>query len=83
MAVTGARTVQLDVPDGFGAELDASTGDGHVRVRDLPFTGATDSDDRQSVRGRLGVGGGHVTIRTGDGSVVVRRSRASRDHGTR
>ncbi|HUR33645.1 MAG TPA: DUF4097 family beta strand repeat-containing protein [Vicinamibacterales bacterium] len=70
---TGDGSVVLEVPDGFGAELDATTGDGRVDVRDVPFRG--DSDDRHGVaRGRIGNGGSRITIRSGDGSITVRRA---------
>jgi hypothetical protein len=70
---TGDGSVTVDVPDGFSAQLDATTGDGRVAVRDLPFDGEQ-RHNRQSARGRIGEGGGSITIRSGDGSIVVRRS---------
>ena len=74
---TGDGSVVVEVPEGFGAELAASTGDGRVAVHDLPFTGATDRDERRSANGRLGNGGGRLSIRTGDGSITVRKASAS------
>ena len=70
---TGDGSVVVEVPEGFGAELAATTGDGRVVVHDLPFTGANDRDTRGSTSGRLGNGGGRLTIRTGDGSISVRK----------
>lgn len=71
---TGDGSVVLDVPDGFSAELDASTGDGRVDVRGLPYSGTSDSRERGIARGRIGSGGVRITIRSGDGSITVRRS---------
>jgi len=71
---TGDGSVVLEVPDGFGAELDASTGDGRVRVSDVAFSGSSDGRHRRSAQGRIGQGGPRITIRSGDGSISVRRS---------
>jgi len=72
--VTGDGSVVLEVPEGFGAELDATTGDGRVNVSDLPFDGASGSRHHGVARGRIGQGGPSIRIRTGDGSIVVRRA---------
>lgn len=69
---TGDGAVVLEVPDGFGAELDVETGDGRVSVRDVSFSSSGDSRDRRSARGRIGSGGPRITIRSGDGSITVR-----------
>jgi len=71
---TGDGSVVLEVPDGFGAELDATTGDGHVDVRDVQFDRTSSGERSRSVRGRIGNGGSKITIRSGDGSIVVRRA---------
>jgi DUF4097 and DUF4098 domain-containing protein YvlB len=69
---TGDGSVVVELPSGSGADLDATTGDGHVEVRGLPFDGATDRRARRTAHGRIGNGGGRVSIRTGDGSITVR-----------
>jgi hypothetical protein len=71
---TGDGSVILEVPDGFGAELDATTGDGRVDVRDLPFERTSSDSSRAVARGRLGSGGPTIRIRSGDGSITVRRT---------
>jgi DUF4097 and DUF4098 domain-containing protein YvlB len=75
--VTGDGSVTLAVPDGFGAELDAHTGDGRIRMNDLTLSNVTGTIGRNSLRGRLGDGGRAVRVRTGDGSITLKRSSAS------
>ncbi len=71
---TGDGSVTLEIPDGFGAELDAHTGDGRISTRDVAVSNVTGRIGRTSLRGRLGQGGGSVRIRTGDGSIRINRS---------
>jgi DUF4097 and DUF4098 domain-containing protein YvlB len=72
--VTGDGSVTLEVPDGFGAELDAHTGDGGIHMQDVTLSNVSGSIGRHSVRGRLGSGGRAVRVRTGDGSITLRHS---------
>jgi hypothetical protein len=65
--------VTLEIPDEFSAELDANTGDGRVRVEDVTLTNVTREIRKNSVHGRLGSGGHSVRVRTGDGSITLRR----------
>ena len=71
---TGDGSIVLEVPDGFNADLDATTGDGGVTVRDLPFSGDSSSRRRHEARGHIGNGGPLIRMRTGDGSITVRRA---------
>lgn len=71
---TGDGSIVLEVPDGFSADLDATTGDGRVDVRDVPFSGDSDSRRRSVARGRIGNGGALIRMRSGDGSITVRRA---------
>jgi DUF4097 and DUF4098 domain-containing protein YvlB len=71
---TGDGSVELALPDGFGGELDAHTGDGTVTLRDLTLSNVTGTMGRQTLRGRLGSGGRAVSVRTGDGSITVKAS---------
>ncbi len=69
---TGDGSVTLYVPPDFGAELDAHTGDGTIR-NDLKVEDAASGErDRRSVRGRIGVGGKQLRIRTGDGAIRLK-----------
>jgi hypothetical protein len=79
---TGDGGVTLYLPDRFNAELDAHTGDGGIR-NDLDIARADEEErererdrdrDRRSLKGRLGDGGRLLKVRTGDGSIRIRRS---------
>jgi DUF4097 and DUF4098 domain-containing protein YvlB len=71
---TGDGSVKLSLPDGFGAEIDAHTGDGSIHMQDLPIGNVTGEIRKNTVRGRLGAGGATVRVRTGDGSITLKRS---------
>lgn len=72
---TGDGSVVVEVPEDFGAEIDAETRDGSVRT-DFEIEGASDrrGEDRRRLKGRLGSGGPVLRIRTGDGSIRIRTS---------
>ncbi len=69
---TGDGSVTIDVPDSLGAELDARTSDGSVRVEGVSVRG-TLAAERQSVRGTLGAGGQAMRIRTASGTITIRK----------
>lgn len=71
---TGDGSITLEVPEGFNGEVDAHTGDGRVHVEDVTLSNVTGEIRRNSVRGRLGSGGRLLRLRTGDGSITLRRS---------
>jgi Toastrack DUF4097 len=70
---TGDGGVTIELPDLFNADLDATSGGGSVRVEDLSFTVSGEQTKRQA-RGKLGSGGHLLKVRTGDGSVSIKRS---------
>jgi DUF4097 and DUF4098 domain-containing protein YvlB len=70
---TGDGSVTLTVPDGFGAELDAHTGDGGIHMEDVTVSNVTGRIGRNSLRGRIGSGGNNLRVRTGDGSITLRK----------
>ena len=73
---TGDGGVTLYLPAGFGAELDAHTGDGAIR-NDLDMIGGPEEErgeHRRTLRGRLGNGGKQIRVRTGDGTIRLRPS---------
>ena len=71
---TGDGSVALYLPANFSADLDAHTGDGSIR-NELTMASAASGDEpsRRTVRGRLGDGGRRLRVRTGDGSISLKR----------
>ena len=70
---TGDGSMVLYVPDSFGADVDAEARDGSVRF-DSSLTFARDDNRAKSIlRGRLGAGGPRLKMRSGDGSIRLRR----------
>jgi DUF4097 and DUF4098 domain-containing protein YvlB len=70
---TGDGRISLRLPDGFNAAVDASTGDGSVRVEGISKETRDGDEDRSRVVGQLGSGGATLMLRSGDGSVDVTR----------
>ena len=71
---TGDGLVELEVPRGFGAQLDAQTGDGRVTVRHADYQGDRTVSPRGRLRTTLNEGGATIHIRTDDGAIVVKGS---------
>jgi DUF4097 and DUF4098 domain-containing protein YvlB len=71
---TSDGSVTLALPDGFNAEIDAHTGDGGIHMVDFPVSNVSGEISRHTVRGRLGTGGNTVRVRTGDGSITLKKS---------
>jgi Putative adhesin len=68
---TGDGSIRLELPPDFGADVDAHSGDGHISF-DMPIT-VSGSLSRNNVRGKLNGGGGILRLRSGDGSIYVRK----------
>jgi DUF4097 and DUF4098 domain-containing protein YvlB len=69
---TGDGNVTLEIPSTLAADVDLHTSDGHI---DLDIPVATEGKIRENeVRGKINGGGNSVTIRTGDGSIYLRKS---------
>jgi DUF4097 and DUF4098 domain-containing protein YvlB len=68
---TGDGSVSLYLPRGFGAELDAHTGDGSIRSDIDGLPPPTREESRRSLKGRIGDGGKLLRIRTGDGAIQL------------
>src|SRR5262245_63211811 len=75
---TGDGSATLEIPDGFGAEFDAHTGDGGISTRDVTLSNVTGKIGRNNLRGRLGDGGHTLRVRTGDGSITLVRARTTK-----
>lgn len=70
---SGDGRIALYLPEGFAAEIDARSHDGVVRAdEELRLT--TIAKARTSLRGVLGEGGRVIRVRTGDGSISLRKS---------
>lgn len=69
---TGDGTVSVYLPEGFGAELDAHTGDGAIRTEIDGLESRPRDGARRTLRGKIGDGGKLLRIRTGDGSIRLR-----------
>jgi DUF4097 and DUF4098 domain-containing protein YvlB len=68
---TGDGNVSLEIPGELAADVDLHTSDGHIDL-DMPIT--TEGKIRQNeVHGKLNGGGSSLTIRTGDGSIHLRK----------
>ncbi len=70
---TGDGSVTLELPETFDADLDAHTGDGRIAVEELSVSNVTGRMGKNRLRGQLGAGGAPLRIRTGDGSITLRR----------
>ncbi len=68
---TGDGAIQLSLPDDFSAELDVHTNDGSIST-ELPIT--ISGKLGNTLRGQLRQGGRLLTVRTGDGSITLRRN---------
>jgi len=68
---TGDGSVSLEVPPDLSANVDLHTSDGHIDV-EMPVT--TEGKIRQNeIQGKLNGGGSLLLIRTGDGSIHLRK----------
>lgn len=70
---TGDGGMTLELPGGFNADVDARTGDGRISVEGLALTVTGTEAEKDELRGRLGAGGKVLKLRTGDGSIRLRR----------
>jgi DUF4097 and DUF4098 domain-containing protein YvlB len=79
---TGDGGIAVYLPQDFAAELDAHTGDGSIRneltlVAEAGGDRDRDGDDessRRTLRAKLGAGGKTLKLRTGDGSIRLKRN---------
>jgi DUF4097 and DUF4098 domain-containing protein YvlB len=71
-AISGDGNVTVSLPEGFSADLDAHTGDGHINV-DFPVT-VQGSVRENEIRGKVNGGGQNLEIRSGDGNITLRHS---------
>jgi len=68
---TGDGSVSLELPHDLAADVDLHTSDGHI---DLDMPVAAEGKLRENeIRGKLNGGGSLLTIRTGDGSIHLKK----------
>jgi hypothetical protein len=72
---TGDGSVDLVLPSDFQANLDASTGDGHISVgMSVMVEGTMGNSSNSQIHGKLNGGGQPLFIHTGDGSIRLSKS---------
>lgn len=69
---TGDGSVDIALPSDFQADINATTGDGHISLG-IPVT-VEGTFSRSEVRGKMNGGGQVLTIHTGDGSIRLSRT---------
>jgi len=69
---TGDGSVDVALPADFQADINATTGDGHISLG-IPVT-VEGTFKRSEVRGKMNGGGQTLTIHTGDGSIRLNKS---------
>ncbi len=69
---TGDGSVDMVLPADFQANIDATTGDGHISLG-IPVT-VEGTFSRSQIRGRMNGGGQALSIHTGDGSIRLSKS---------
>jgi DUF4097 and DUF4098 domain-containing protein YvlB len=69
---TGDGSVDLTLPSDFQADIDATTGDGHISLG-IPLT-VEGMLGKSQIRGKMNGGGQALTIHTGDGSIRLSKS---------
>ena len=69
---TGDGSVDLVLPAEFQADIDATTGDGHISLG-IPVT-IEGTFSKSQIRGKMNGGGQPLTIHTGDGSIRLSKS---------
>ncbi len=69
---TGSGSVDLTLPGNLQADIDATTGDGHISF-DIPVT-VEGMISKSRVHGKMNGGGQILTIHTGDGSIHLKRA---------
>jgi len=69
---TGDGSVDLVLPSDFQADINATTGDGHISLG-IPVT-VEGTFSKSEIRGKMNGGGQALTIHTGDGSIRLSKS---------
>lgn len=70
---TGDGSVDIALPSDFQADIDATTGDGHISLGGIAMT-VQGELSKSEVHGKMNGGGQTLTIHTGDGSIRLSKS---------
>ena len=70
---TGDGSISVELPADIDAELDAHSNDGSVHADGFSGVSTGRENDSGSARGRIGNGGRTLRVRSGDGSITIRR----------
>jgi DUF4097 and DUF4098 domain-containing protein YvlB len=68
---TGNGRIEITVPEGFGAQVEASTGNGSIQT-DFPIQ-VSGRISKTRLRGTIGQGGRRLRLITGNGTIELRR----------
>lgn len=71
---TGDGSVVLSLPDKFDAEIDATTGNGIVRLDTAFGAQGAPANDGRALRARLGSAAHVIRIHSGDGAIKIRKN---------
>jgi Putative adhesin len=69
---SGDGSIEVALPGDLAADLEATTGDGHI-TSDIPIT-VEGIISKSRVHGKMNGGGQELIVHTGDGSIRLRRS---------
>jgi hypothetical protein len=69
---TGSGSVSVALPSNLQADIDATSGDGHITL-DMPVS-VEGKIGKSQIHGKLNGGGQTLTIHTGDGSIRLRQA---------
>ena len=73
MVATDDGSIEVELPESFNAELEADPGsDGRARSEVTLVNASGGTREQRTLRGRLGLGGHRLVLRTGDGTIRVR-----------
>lgn len=72
---SGNGRISVTLPPDYNGELESSTGNGHL-ISDFPLS-VEGRLDRQRVRATIGKGGPRLRMSSGNGNIVLRKTRSS------
>jgi hypothetical protein len=70
---TDEGNIVVYLPESFDADIDAETGSGSAKADPALLSKADLDRERRTLRGSIGAGGRTLRLRTGDGSIILKR----------